>query len=302
MQENENNNIQPDEQRYVPKQYRNSKNPALEILLCFLIMVGFLLIQVLVMFPMIIVKMINEAPTLDPTLSDTEKVQVIMDSLDTVNVSFIATLASLVVAVIWYRKVYCKGYGFNELKATCYKFVKPDILAGLFFAAVAMYFITFFVVAVISLVSPQVVEEYNGMMEDAGINEIDWKVIILTVVLAPINEECIMRGIILTRLKRNMAPVVAIIISALYFGIFHLNIVQGIYAFVMGLFMAYIAYKYCSIIPSILFHAMFNALNYLLQLIPEEYLENPILLFIVPLVCGPLWFFLEGRKKLAEKG
>ena len=302
MQENENNNIQPDEQRYVPKQYRNGKNPALEILLCFLIMVGFLLIQVLVMFPMIIVKMINEAPTLDPTLSDTEKVQVIMDSLDTVNVSFIATLVSLIVAVIWYRKVYCKGYGINELKATCKKFVKPDILAGLFFAAVAMYFITFFVVAIISLVSPQVVEEYNGMMEDAGINEIDWKVIILTVVLAPINEECIMRGIILTRLKKNMAPVIAIIISAVYFGIFHLNIVQGIYAFVMGLFMAYIAYKYCSIIPSILFHAMFNALNYLLQLIPEEYLVNPILLFIVPLVCGPLWFFLEGRKKLAEKG
>ena len=302
MQENENNNIRPDEQRYVPKIYRDGKNPVLEMLISFLIMVGFLLIQVLVMIPMTVVKIKKDGPGLDPSLSDTEKARIILDSLDTVSVSFVATLVSMIIAVIWYRKVYCKGYGLNEFRTTCKKFVKPDILTGLVFAAVALYFITFFVVAFIDLLAPDVVKDYNKMMEDAGVNKIDWKVIILTVVFAPINEECIMRGIILTRLKKNMAPVLAIVISAVYFGIFHLNIVQGIYACVMGLFMAYIAYKYRSVLPSILFHAMFNALNYLLQMIPEDVLDSPVLLFIVPVVCGPVWYFLEGRKKLAEKG
>ena len=99
-----------------------------------------------------------------------------------------------------------------------------------------------------------------------------------------------------------MAPVLAILVSAVYFGVFHLNVVQGIYAGVMGLFMAYVAYKYSSIIPSIIFHAMFNGFNFLLTLLPTWVQENGILLFVVPLVSGIAWYFLEGRKKLSEKG
>ena len=303
MQENENNNIMQDgEQRYVPKQYRDNKNPALEALVCFLIMIAFLVIQMIVMIPFIIAKIREQGADLDPGLSDMERTAEILESLDTTQVSFVATLVSLIVAVIWYRKVYCRGYRLADLKATCRKCIKPDILAGLFFAAVALYYITFFVVAIIDFVSPASMEKYNELMEDAGMNNVSAKVIILTVVLAPINEECIMRGIILTRLKKSMAPVLAILISAIYFGIFHLNVVQGIYAGVMGLFMAYVAYKYGSIIPSIIFHAMFNGFNFLLTLLPAWVQENAVLLFVVPVVSGIAWYFLEGRKKLSEKG
>jgi len=226
----------------------------------------------------------------------------VMNELDTTQISFAATLVSLIVAVIWYRKAYCKGYKLADFKATCRKCIKPDILAGLFCAAIALYYITFFIVAIIDFVSPASMIKYNELMEDAGMNDINAAVIILTVVLAPINEECIMRGIILTRLKKTMAPVLAILVSAVYFGVFHLNVVQGIYAGVMGLFMAYVAYKYSSIIPSIIFHAMFNGFNFLLTLLPTWVQENGILLFVVPLVSGIAWYFLEGRKKLSEKG
>ncbi|MBQ6024513.1 MAG: CPBP family intramembrane metalloprotease [Lachnospiraceae bacterium] len=303
MNKMENNTkIQPEEERYVPQEYRENKNPVVEILICFLIMLLFLAIQVVVAIPFVVIVAMSKGPGFYDGLSADEMISAIMSSIDTMTLSFVTTLVSLIVAVIWYRMAYCKGYGMNELKQSCRRIIRPDIIAGLFFAAIALYFITILVVGLISAVSPKVVEDYNELMEDAGINDINTVVILMTVVLAPINEECIMRGIILTRLKRKMAPVAAIVLSAVYFGVFHLNLVQGIYAGIMGLFMAYIAYKYGSIIPSIIFHAMFNGLNYLLMLLPASIQENGFLLFAVPVVSGFAWYFLEGRKKLSEKG
>ena len=311
MNENENIPASEEQERYVPAEYRENKNPVLEILICFLIMIGFLAIQVVVMVPFIFVKMAEIVPGLDPMLPDTEKVSIVMDSLDTMTVSLAATFVSTLVAVFIYRKFFCRGYGVPELKASCRKWLKPGILGGLFFAAAALYFLTYVVVNIIAIISPSQMEQYNDLMESAGIGEMKWYVIVMTVILAPINEECIMRGIILTRLKRKMAPVIAIVISAIFFGIFHMNVVQGIYAGIMGLFMAYIAYKYNSVLPSMVFHAIFNALNYLISLIPtkvqealvpEEGQSGTFFLYFMLIVCAALWYFLEGRKKLSEKG
>ncbi|MBR4777747.1 MAG: CPBP family intramembrane metalloprotease [Lachnospiraceae bacterium] len=298
----ENNEEKNIEQRFVPKQYREDKNPVVEALKCFLIVIVFLLIQVAVTLPMMIIKMIELKPSITETMSYDEVYKLITESIDVVSVSFLSTVISLIVAVIWYKKVYCKGYGMNEFKASCKQIIKPDIMGGLFFAALGLFFFTSIIVGIIYTISPKAVEDYSKLMDEVGLTDVDWLMIILTVLLAPINEECIMRGIILSRLKRKMAPVFAIIISAVYFGIFHMNVVQGIYAGILGLFMAYIAYKYRSIIPSIIFHAMFNALNFLIMQLPASITENVMLLIVVPVICGILWYFLEGRKKFVEKG
>ncbi|MCR4624910.1 MAG: CPBP family intramembrane metalloprotease [Lachnospiraceae bacterium] len=291
-----------DGQRYVPKQYRENKNPVMEAIICFLIMIVFLLIQVVVTVPMMIIKMIELGPTIPDSMPYDQVYNLLMDSIDVVTMSFVSTIVSMIVAVIWYKKCFCKGYGLGEFKASCKKIIKPDIIGGLFFAAVGLFFFTSIIVAIIYSVSPKAIDDYNDLMDSVGLSSYDWKMIVLTVLLAPINEECIMRGIILTRLKRKMIPVLAIILSAVYFGIFHLNLVQGIYAGILGLFMAYIAYKYRSIIPSIIFHAIFNGINYLIMLLPESITDNAILLIVIPVISGILWYFLEGRKKFTEKG
>lgn len=109
-----------------------------------------------------------------------------------------------------------------------------------------------------------------------------------------------MRGLIFTHLKKNMPVLAAILISALYFGIFHLNIVQGIYAATLGIFMAYLAYKYKSIIASMLFHAIFNGMNFVIMLFPESFQNSVVLAFVIPIVTGVLWYFVEGTKKIEE--
>lgn len=74
--------------------------------------------------------------------------------------------------------------------------------------------------------------------------------------LGPITEEIVFRGFILNGLKKY-GKLYAIIISALVFGLFHGNLIQNIFAILVGLVLGYIAIEY-SIYWSILFHIINN--------------------------------------------
>ena len=50
----------------------------------------------------------------------------------------------------------------------------------------------------------------------------------------------------------------AIVVQAIMFGVFHMNKLQGIYAFVLGLGLGYIMYLYDSLIITIIIHILFN--------------------------------------------
>ena len=56
----------------------------------------------------------------------------------------------------------------------------------------------------------------------------------------PAVEELVMRGLLYQRFRTMMRPMAAILWSSLAFGIFHGNIVQGVYAFLVGLFFAWL--------------------------------------------------------------
>jgi hypothetical protein len=62
--------------------------------------------------------------------------------------------------------------------------------------------------------------------------------IIGSAILTPILEELVYRGIVYTRLKRHLGIIPAVLLSALIFGLMHFNIVQFIYAFVLGIMLA----------------------------------------------------------------
>ena len=83
-----------------------------------------------------------------------------------------------------------------------------------------------------------------------------------TLILPPIVEETIFRGLILKYLQRaGAAFLVANLIQAVCFGIYHGNIVQGIYTFVIGLFFGYVAWRYDSLIPGMFMHFVYNLIG-----------------------------------------
>ncbi len=80
------------------------------------------------------------------------------------------------------------------------------------------------------------------------------------VVIAPIVEESIFRGLILHGFRRNYNGFIAVFMSALLFALFHLNPWQFPATFVLGLLLGWIVIRTNSIILSILGHSINNLL------------------------------------------
>lgn len=89
--------------------------------------------------------------------------------------------------------------------------------------------------------------------------------------VAPVVEEVVFRGAILRALlQQKWNPWVAILISAAIFGIIHLNLTQGVSAFVVGIFMGWLFYRTRSIWPGVILHMMNNTISSLWSYLPEN--------------------------------
>lgn len=76
--------------------------------------------------------------------------------------------------------------------------------------------------------------------------------------IAPIAEELVFRGIVYNRLRGYFMTSIAIGTSAFIFGMYHGNIVQGTYAFLLGTVIAVCYTQFDTILVPILFHAAAN--------------------------------------------
>ena len=85
-----------------------------------------------------------------------------------------------------------------------------------------------------------------------------WSSFLLTAIFAPIFEEWLCRGMILRGLLSKMKPGWAIVISALFFALIHMNPWQALNAFIIGVIMGYVYYKSGSLLLTMLIHFVNN--------------------------------------------
>ena len=100
-------------------------------------------------------------------------------------------------------------------------------------------------------------EEYNKLMENLDILG-SLPALVYVVIVGPVAEELIFRGAILSNAKKYMPFLVANILQAAFFGIYHMNMVQAVYAFCIGLVFGYVRVACKSIFASIALHISFN--------------------------------------------
>ena len=91
-----------------------------------------------------------------------------------------------------------------------------------------------------------------------------WLACIFYGVLSPIVEEIVFRGVVYNALCRSASNSMGIVGSALLFGAFHGNVVQMVYAALMGTGMAFFYQKYKNLSAAILFHGAANMAVYLM--------------------------------------
>jgi len=124
-------------------------------------------------------------------------------------------------------------------------------------------------------------------------------------IVAAIAEEFVFRGAILNLLK-PYGEKFAILASSLLFGLLHGNVDQFIFAFLMGLYFAYVACKTESIIPSVIMHFLNNALSSFFVIYKSNInINNEIglILALFTFIAGVLGFifFISMLFKNSEK-
>ena len=148
----------------------------------------------------------------------------------------VAHLLIILTFGLWY------GLGIRKKiqTASFSQVLTPKNIGVTLLMAVSICFAVNFGMEVAVYVIPEsIVEGYIEMMEMAGFGE-SVLTTIAAVCLAPIGEELVYRGTCMyfaekfvSGLNKNKAFWIANVIQALGFGIFHMNIIQGTYAFLM---------------------------------------------------------------------
>lgn len=122
----------------------------------------------------------------------------------------------------------------------------------------------------VELLQMEMPEQMAKMFEEVMKKPVGYVVI---GILAPFAEEVVFRGAILRKLLGMMEEKwhwVAIAISAAIFGFVHLNVPQGIHAFLIGLLLGWMYYRTGSILPGILFHWVNNSVAFIMfNLMPQ---------------------------------
>ena len=134
-----------------------------------------------------------------------------------------------------------------------------------------------------------------------------WEVFLLTVIVAPIMEEIVFRRFLYKKLAMY-GKKTYMLVSALAFAVFHLNIGQAMYAFILGLIFAWIMYTTGKVIYPIILHMLVNCLG---GFIPSLILEGQTVIIIIYslavygiIFAGLVWFIVDlvrhGKKCLSS--
>lgn len=161
-----------------------------------------------------------------------------------------------------------------------------------------MQIVTTLIMVLVNVLLPSVMEEYNTLVDGSGITTYGLMWVISTLVLPPLVEEAGFRGLGLTYLERAGVPFAAAnIVQALAFGIFHMNLTQGIYTFVLGLALGYVTHRSGSIAPAMLMHLVYNLMGTLGSDLIYSYLPAPFLILLVTNVIALVYAFRLLRPK-----
>lgn len=95
-----------------------------------------------------------------------------------------------------------------------------------------------------------------GEINDASVNSSTFSMFFYAALLGPVSEEIIFRGFVMRGFEKYGAPY-AVVMSAVIFGLFHGNLIQSIFAGLVGLVLGYTTMKY-SIKWAVLLHVINN--------------------------------------------
>lgn len=215
-------------------------------------------------------------------------------------------LLYILVFGIWYYKAFARDNTSANLSniKSCLGYMKDKLIkVKTIFLILGGYAAQLFVDGILTLVEPYFKEQFAeyGKMVDSitGVGS-SWVLLFAVIFVAPIGEELLFRGLIQGYGLKNFAPVLAIGLQGLIFGLYHGNIIQGIYAFFMGVVLGFVAHKTGTILTSTVLHISVNAS---LLLVPEILYQGTGRTVVTTMVAGAtfavmMWLVVREKKKI----
>ena len=105
---------------------------------------------------------------------------------------------------------------------------------------------------------PKLFVSYDEMVSRLVGANASWVTLLATFLVAPIAEEFLFRGVVLGYARTFLKPLPAVLVSAVLFGLYHGNVIQFCYAFVIGTALGALACRFDNLLPGMLLHIAIN--------------------------------------------
>ncbi len=229
------------------------------ILFCLLPVLLAFGIQIIVSFAAVILKLIlaiaSDPQFLDHMTDPNRIIDVIMDSQFLAAISAVYAVIAAFALGFWYWKRFVPK---KQPRRALSSILNLKTLAGLVLLMIAMQYLSTYLMALLAAINPAWYQTYDDLMKNIGFGNVTPLLALYSILIAPISEELIFRGVTLKYATKAMPFFAANLLQAFLFGAFHGNVIQGAYAFVVGIFCGYVCFQGKSIYLSILFHMLFN--------------------------------------------
>lgn len=210
-------------------------------------------------------------PAVDDMLFD-NGIQVVM---------VVSQLIAVAIFWPWWRRIRPGSFGERREAAAPARVSVVKTVAVLLLIGFAAQFFVSGILGMVEVYFPEEMAEYAELMEDSAVGVFAALEVVSTVVLAPLNEEIVCRGIMLEYAMRAVSPGwnprdrarrravsarafwVANMLQALAFGVLHMNIIQGSYAFALGVLQGWVFWRTGKLRYAMLLHLALNASSYL---------------------------------------
>lgn len=222
--------------------------------------------------------------------------ELVMSRINTQTTLILLISNALTLLLIWLFFVARKKKLFREIQLNpC----TSGNLVATFFFAIGYVFVSGFLMGLIPF--PEHLEESFAASEAPLFAGSLWINFLAIVIIGPITEEVLFRGLIYTRLKAGMPTIVAAVLSALIFGLAHGEVIWVIDAAIAGLMFVWLFEITHSLYAPIVMHMTNNAISLLTNTldIPDWVDIGITSVSAVILVCSVLYLW---RINTAEKG
>lgn len=246
----------------------------------------YFLVQIIVSFVYSIVlstkltmEMMATSEELDMALLETQLMDAVMG--EAMTMTFVAGV--LVLLIFWLV------FLIRKKKFTAEVCIRPIPVKGILPIALLAACFNVITSVVISYI-PWPESWMQSYMEKSSVIDNSVAAWLTAVVMAPVLEEIVCRGLMYTRLKKGLPVIAAAIITSLVFGTVHGTVIWAIYTFIFSMVLIWVFERFQSLTACILLHMAYNLSGMALSYIPQEAGGVVLVLFVVGIVVAVLMY------------